>query len=223
VRSGGFDEDELRVLFCRDSEFGLVDGGDAIAEGDPLPVDEDHARGGREIGVPEANRRVGKAGSGKQGRAQNLGIGTDRQRIAVARISARQHNEAPCPIRFWEIATAPTRRPAALTGQQPDLKKLELVGAAIVLRMADSGSCAHHLDVARPCPADVARAIFVRDDALANIGDDFHIRMTVPAEAGAWRDLIVVPDHETPRGPFAGLPSDETMKWWRAFSQPLSP
>ena len=150
--------------------------------------------------MPEANRRVGEAGSGKQGCAQNLGIGTDRQRIAVGRISARQHDEAPCPIRFWETATAPTRRPAALTGQQPDLKKLELVGAVIVLRMADSGSCAHHLDVARPCAADVARTIFVRDDAVANIADDFHIRMTVPAKAGARR---ISSSFQTTRAPGA--------------------
>jgi hypothetical protein len=35
-----------------DGEFGLVDGGDAVSDRNPLPVDEDHALGRGEIGVP---------------------------------------------------------------------------------------------------------------------------------------------------------------------------
>src|ERR1700758_3727788 len=63
--------------------------------------------------------------------------------------------------------------------------------------MADSPSSAHDLHVARYRATDIAGAVFVRDDALADIGDDFHIRMTVPAEASAGRDLVVIPDHES--------------------------
>ena len=70
----------------------------------------------------------------------------------------------------------------------------------IVLGMADPGSRAHHLDVARHGAADIAGAIFVRDHALADIGDDFHVRVSVMAEAGARGDLVVVPDHEGAEG-----------------------
>jgi hypothetical protein len=57
-------------------------------------------------------------------------------------------------------------------------------------------------------------AIFVCNDALADIGDDFHVCVRVTAETRAGRDLVVVPGHEG---------AAETTKWWRAFSQPRSP
>ena len=71
VKSGGVDEDEFRILLGRDDEFGFVDGGDAVADRNPLPVDEDHALGGGEIGVPEPSRRVRDGRSGKKSCAQN--------------------------------------------------------------------------------------------------------------------------------------------------------
>ena len=40
--SGGGDEDELRILLARDDKCGLVAGGDAVADRNPLPVDADH-------------------------------------------------------------------------------------------------------------------------------------------------------------------------------------
>jgi hypothetical protein len=46
VKSGGVDEDEFGVLFHRDVDIGLIDGGNAVADCNPLPVDEDHALGG---------------------------------------------------------------------------------------------------------------------------------------------------------------------------------
>ena len=79
---------------------------------------------------------------------------------------------------------------------QPDLEELEGVFVAIVLGMSDARSGTYDLDVAGYSPTDVAYAIFVRDGALADIGDDLHVRMGVTAEAGAGRDLVVVPDHE---------------------------
>jgi hypothetical protein len=85
------------------------------------------------------------------------------------------------------------------------LEELERVFAVIVFRMANPGSGTHHLDVARYDPTDVASAILVRDDTLADIGDDFHVRVSVTAEAGAGRDLVVVPDHEGAEGAIRGI------------------
>jgi hypothetical protein len=62
--------------------------------------------------------------------------------------------------------------------------------------MADAGSSAYDLDAASQGATDIADAIFVGDRALADIGNDFHIRMGVKAEAGPWSDFVVVPDHE---------------------------
>jgi len=66
--------------------------------------------------------------------------------------------------------------------------------------VTDPGSRAHDLDVARHGPTDIAGAILVRDDASADIGADFHVRMGVTAKPGAGRDLVVIPDHEGAKG-----------------------
>src|SRR5882724_11243229 len=60
--------------------------------------------------------------------------------------------------------------------------------------MAYTCSGAHHLDVAGDGLADIAGAVFVRDLALTDIGDDLYVRVGVTPEAGAGRDLVVVPD-----------------------------
>jgi hypothetical protein len=58
------------------------------------------------------------------------------------------------------------------------------------------------------------------DGALADIGNDFHIRVGMTAEPGAGRDLVVVPDKEgqVDDSPYCCPP--KTTKWWRASSQP---
>jgi hypothetical protein len=71
--------------------------------------------------------------------------------------------------------------------------------------MTDSGAGAHDLDIAGNGPTDVAGAIFMRDRALLDIGDDFHVRVSVAAEAGTGRDLVVIPDHEGPKGAIRGI------------------
>ena len=129
VKSGGVDEDELGILLGRDGEFGFVDGGDAVADRNPLPVDEDHALGGGEIGVPEPGRRVGEGGSGKQCRAQDPGVGADRQRLGVLRVSACERRSGVRPDLLSGICGCPSGASAALAGKQPDLEQLEGVFA----------------------------------------------------------------------------------------------
>jgi hypothetical protein len=89
--------------------------------------------------------------------------------------------------------------------KKPDLEELERVVVAIVFGMTDSSAGAHDLDIAGNGPTNVAGAIFVRDRALLDIGDDFHVRVSVAAEAGTGRDLVVIPDHEGPKGAIRGI------------------
>src|SRR5260370_22281761 len=107
VKSGGIDENEFSILLSRDGKFRLVDGGDAVTDRNPLPVDEDHALGGGEIGVPESSRRVGESGSGKKRGAQDPRVSPDQEGIGILRIAARQLDDASCPIRFREFAAVP--------------------------------------------------------------------------------------------------------------------
>jgi hypothetical protein len=146
-----------------------------------------------------------KSGPGKKRRAENPRVGTDQKGFSVVRISTCQLDEASGAIPFGEFAAVPPRRPAAVAWKQPDLEDLEGVFAAIVLGMTDSGAGAHDLDIAGNGPADVAGAIFMRDRPLPDVCNDFHVRVSVAAEAGAGRDLVVIPDHKGPEGAVRGI------------------
>jgi hypothetical protein len=111
VGSGGIDEDEFRILLSRDVEFGLVDGSDAVTDSNPVPVDEDHALGRGEIGVPDSSCRVGESGSGKKRGTQHPRIGTDQEGVGILRIAACQFDETSGAISLGEFAAVPTRRP----------------------------------------------------------------------------------------------------------------
>jgi hypothetical protein len=92
-----------------------------------------------------------------------------------------------------------------LTRKQPDLEQLERNLATIALGMSNTRPGAHDLNVARYRAADVAGAVFVRDDALPDIGNDFHVGMWVTAEAGTWGDFVVVPDHQSAKRTICGV------------------
>jgi hypothetical protein len=198
--SGGINKDELGILFRGDGQFGFIDGGDAVAYGHPLSIDEDHAAGGGEIGVPVVRRRMGKSCSSQERRAQDARVGSDEQRLGVLRLSACQLNKSPGAIRLGEFAAVPAGLAAVLTRTQPDLKELERIVVSILLGMTDPGPGTHDLDVTRHGAADIAGAILVRYSALADVGNDFHVGMRVTAKAGTWRDLIVIPDHKGTKG-----------------------
>ena len=64
----------------------------------------------------------------------------------------------------------------------------------IVFGVPDTGAGAHHLHVSGFGSAFVAETVLVRYRALADIGDDLHVRVRVGRKARVGRDLIVVPD-----------------------------
>jgi len=68
---------------------------------------------------------------------------------------------------------------------------------AIVLGVTDAGSGAYDLDIPRYGTPLIADAVFMSDGALADVGDDFHVRMGMKAEARPRSDLVIVPDHES--------------------------
>jgi hypothetical protein len=212
VKSGGINEDELGILLRRDGEFGFIDGGDAVANRNPLPVDEDHALGWGEIRVPESRGRcVGESGPGKERRAQDPRVRADHKGLRILGISTRQLNKSSGAIRLGEFSAVPARCPARLTRKQPYLEELEGGFIAIVFGVTDSGSGTHDLNVASHGPTDVAAAIFMRDRALADIGDDFHVGMGVTAEVVPGAISSSFQTMRAPSGRFAGLPSTETM------------
>ena len=107
--------------------------------------------------------------------AQNPGVGTDLQRLYVLWIPARERNQLSGAIGLRETAVVPARRSTTLTRKQPNLEQLEGGLTTIAFGMTDPCPGAHDLNVARHGAADVACAVLVRDNALPDIRDDFHV------------------------------------------------
>src|SRR5690606_31394957 len=94
---------------------------------------------------------------------------------------------------------------ATLAGNDPDLENLRRFRFAVVFAMPYTGAGAHHLNVARFGAPDIARAVLVRNRALTDIGDDFHVGMRMRIEARIRRDLVVVPDPDASPAHAAGI------------------
>src|SRR6185437_10576583 len=107
--------------------------------------------------------------------------------------AARDGGEFSGAVRLRKWLGAPGRL-AALRGRlDPDLEDPCLGRLQIVFGVADAAASAHHLHVARFGSALVAETVLMRDRALADIGDDFHVGVGVRRKAGVRRDLVFVP------------------------------
>jgi hypothetical protein len=109
VKSGGINEDEFSILLRRDGEFWFIDGGDAVANRNPLPVDKDHALGGGEIHVPKPRRRrVGMCGPGMKRCTQDPRVGADQEGLGIPRISQLQARRGVRRDPPWGICGCPS-------------------------------------------------------------------------------------------------------------------
>jgi hypothetical protein len=71
--------------------------------------------------------------------------------------------------------------------------------------VADTGACAHHLDVAGTHGAFGAQGVAVPQHALADVGDDLDVAVAMQRETAAHRDLVVVPDDQRAKGLVIGM------------------
>jgi len=116
-------------------------------------------------------------------------------------------SQAACQS-FFTVRRVPivcARRSTALTRKQPDLEDFQRIILGIALGMADPRSRAHHLDISREDVSDVAGAVFMGDHALANISDNLNVRVSVVAETGVGRDLVIVPDDQSAERAIRGV------------------
>ena len=65
----------------------------------------------------------------------------------------------------------------------PYLKDFGDTRLQVVFGVANTAACAHHLHVARHSATLVAEVVLMGDGALADVGDDFHVRMQMRREA----------------------------------------
>jgi hypothetical protein len=91
----GVDEDDFGVLDRGTAQDGFIGYGGPVAGVDADAVDLDRALGGRELRVTTETKRIFGRRTGLERRAENAGVGTDRQGVAVHFESTRQGNEPP--------------------------------------------------------------------------------------------------------------------------------
>src|SRR5258708_9260292 len=75
----------------------------------------------------------------------------------------------------------------------PDLEDPGRPRLEIVFGVPDARSGSHHLHVACLGTALVAEAVLVRDGALADVGDDFHVGVGMRRKSRVGGDLVIVP------------------------------
>jgi hypothetical protein len=95
---------------------------------------------------------------------------------------------------------------AARVRLDPDLQEMhELAIRGVVFAVANAGARAHALHVARPDHGAVAHRILVRQRALEDVADDFHVAVAVGAEALARLDAVFVDDTQRPEAHVPGI------------------
>ncbi len=152
--------------------------------------------------MPIGSERIIHRLSGLDRRAENAGVGPDRQCLAVLVEARGEHDELAGAIALGEGAGTPARRAAALVGLDPDLEDAGIGILQIIFGMGHPAAGRHHLDVARRGAAGIAQIVLVGDRAFADVGDDLHVAMRVRREAGLGGDDVVVPDAQrTPAHP----------------------
>src|ERR1051325_1437535 len=138
--------------------------------------------------------RVFDGFAGLEPGAQHPRSGADRQGLGVGAVAAGQRDQPPGAVGLRKWPGVPARRAAAAVRYDPDLEDPRRLGFAVVFGVADTGAGRHDLHVAGFGAALVAEAVLVADGAVADIGDDLHVRVRVRREPGAGRGLVVVPD-----------------------------
>ena len=166
----------------------------AVAGVDANAIDFHGSRRGDEIGLARCGQRILRTLARFERCSDHTRIGTDRQRVAIAIVTARQRHELAGAIALGKGSRAPARLLAIAGRNDPDLEDLGDRILHIIFAVRDAGAGAHHLYVARFGAALVAEVILVGDRTLSDIGDDFHVAMGVGRESGLRRDRIVVPD-----------------------------
>ena len=134
---------------------------------------------------PLGQRRAGEAGIGADPQCALLKIGVE---------TAGQHFERTGTVAPGKLLGIPARRAAFFLRLDPYLEQPGFLIAEIVFAVLDSGTCAHHLDIAGQGMAFIANRIAMGDRALPDIGDNLHVRVRMGWKTALGGDFIVVPD-----------------------------
>jgi len=190
----GFD---LDMLFMPDRGAFPVMNGEA--------VDGDFPKGGHEIGHSAFIQLVAKPLAGSHGCAHNPGVGPYVQCFAIIVETAGQGDETPRAICFWKGPIAPAGAPSRGAGMEPDLENFGRGCFGVFFHVLDTGSGAHHLDIAGHGSSLIAETVTMRDRSLSHIGNDLDIRVRMQGKAGSRCYFIVIEDMKIAQGRVSGI------------------
>jgi hypothetical protein len=169
---------------------------------DAQAVDLDGARRRHQVAIAGLAELIFGGFAGLQRRRHHAGVGADRQCLGVRLEAAGDGDETAGAIRLRKRLRTPARLAAGLGGLDPDLEDPRRAGLEIVFGVAHAGAGTHYLNIASLGAALVAQTVLMRDGALADVSDDFHIGVRMRREAGVRRDLVVIPN---PQGTVAHI------------------
>jgi len=92
-----------------------------------------------------------------------------------------------------EFLGPPGRQQAGAVRHDPNLKQRGHTWFQIIFGMHHTGAGTHDLHIASFGAAFITHAVLMRNGALADIGDDFHVAMRVRVKAHTGRDFIIIP------------------------------
>src|SRR5229473_766466 len=135
----------------------------------------------------------------------NAGVLVDRQRTIFT--FRRGHETKPSLLfRFAEPALLIFGLETVAFGKKPDLVQVHgFSGRVIELAVAHAGAGRHALQFAGPDGGTVAHAVLVLQAAIQDIRDNFHIAVTVHAEALAWLHAVFIHDPERAKAHLPGV------------------
>ena len=125
---------------------------------------------------------------------------------ALASVARRDEAELAPSLGLGERLLLVPRRVARPIGDDPDLEKVNaLLVRGVLLAVRDAGARRHALDLARPDDGAGAHAVRVRELAVEDVRENFHVAVTVLAEAVSGRHAVLVDHAEAAKAHVRGV------------------
>ena len=107
----------------------------------------------------------------------------------------RRTGKSESIVRVFEVIGSLhiTRCQSRALQDNPDLQKVHwILVRCVIFAMKHTRACAHALQVTRLNDGSIAHAVLVPKRALDNIGNDFHVPVSVGIESPSWLDAVLI-------------------------------
>src|SRR5258705_4847908 len=188
------EQENFRVVQCRNRERGFVFCRRAVARPQGLAVERDRAADHLHPALAAGRERVGDLVAAAEERCVDPRVLMDNDR-SVSPVGRPDQAKPPALLGIREGLLVVARPDPLPVGQHPDLQEMHrLLFRVIELAVPNAGARRHHLHVARADHRPGADAVLMLQRALQHIGDDLHVAMPMGVESAAGLDPVLVDD-----------------------------